>query len=108
MAQFDVHRNVGGSRRGVPYLLDVQSNRFAASRLRLAVPLLTSSPMASARYPFLARSYVIEGRQVVLEPLHMQAVPVVKLGEVVLSLAGDNEAVAIIAAIDEVISRSRG
>jgi toxin CcdB len=108
MAQFDVHRNIGGSRQSVPYLLDVQPNRFAASRRRIVIPLLVSNEMASARYAFAAQRYVIEGRQVVFEPLHMQATPVAKLGEVVMSLAEDNEAVRIIAAIDEVISRSRG
>jgi toxin CcdB len=108
MAQFDVHRNIGRGRDGVPYLLNVQSNRFAGSRLRIVVPLLTSDPMASTRYPSLAQTFVIEGRRLVLEPLHMQAVPADRLGPVVASLADDNEAVRIISAIDEVISRSRG
>lgn len=108
MAQFDVHRAPGRLRQDVPYVVVVQSGYYSATPNRLVIPLVRAEPLGSIRPPTHLPRFEIEGRDVILDPLRLQPVPRAVLGPVVASLADDNSAVAIITAIDEVISRSYG
>jgi toxin CcdB len=105
MAQFDVHRNRTAARSGIPYLVMVQSQRFDASARRVIAPLLLADKLQSTE-PSLTPKFVIEGQDVVLNPLQLASVPTDQLGEKVCSLADDSD--RIIAAIDLLISRAWG
>jgi toxin CcdB len=105
MAQFDVHRNRTATRSGIPYLVIVQSQRFAASARRVIVPLLLAKQVQSTE-PSLTPLFVLEGHDVILNPLQLASVPAEQLGEKVCSLADDSD--RIIAAIDLLISRAWG
>ncbi|MBY6263258.1 plasmid maintenance protein CcdB [Azospirillum sp. 412522] len=105
MAQFDVHRNRTAARSGIPYLVSVQSRRFDASARRVIVPLLLADKVQSTE-PSLTPLFVIEGHDVILNPLQLASVPADQLGEKVCSLADDSD--RIIAAIDLLISRAWG
>jgi toxin CcdB len=105
MSQFDVHRNVGRHRAGVPYVVVVQSRRFDLSRRRIVVPLVLQSELPS-RDARLHPVFEIEGRSVVLEPLQIVSVAAEHLGDRVGSLESDGDRVT--AAIDLVISRAWG
>ncbi|MGA1858688.1 CcdB family protein [Azospirillum sp. 11R-A] len=105
MAQFDVHRNRTATRSGVPYLVIVQSQRFDASARRVIAPLLLATKVQSTE-PSLTPLFVIEGHDVILNPLQLASVLADQLGEKVCSLADDSD--RIIAAIDLLISRAWG
>ncbi|AWU95514.1 CcdB family protein [Azospirillum ramasamyi] len=105
MAQFDVHRNPTAARSGIPYLVIVQSQRFDSSARRVIVPLLLADKVQSTE-PFLTPLFVIEGHDVILNPLQLASVRAEQLGEKVCSLADDSD--RIIAAIDLLISRAWG
>ena len=104
MAQFDVCRNAGQTRKGFPYLVVVQSSEFDGTTRRLVVPLTR----AVSAYPAFAPAFTIEGQKVVADALLMVAVPRNQLGPIVASLADDASATSIIGAIDRVISRAYG
>ncbi|WP_452006601.1 CcdB family protein [Azospirillum largimobile] len=105
MAQFDVHRNRTAARSGIPYLVIVESQRFDASARRVIAPLLLAGKVQSTE-PSLTPLFVIEGHDVILNPLQLASVPADQLGENVCSLAEDSD--RIIAAIDLLISRAWG
>lgn len=108
MPQFDVHRNPGRLKDAVPFVVVVQSRRFDGHARRLVAPLLAAHDTQAERFPDLAPRFVIEGRSVVMDPLQLQTVPRDLLGPVVASLAADEHAARIIAAIDAVLSTSAG
>lgn len=108
-AQFDVHRNTGKNRTIIPYVVIVQSRYFEKSHRRVVVPLVSAAELnkttqlpASAINPIFS----IEGVSVIFNPLEIVSVPVESLGEWVASLAEEND--AIIAAMDELLSRAWG
>jgi toxin CcdB len=105
MPQFDVHRNTGARRADVPFLVVVQSRRFDAYRRRVVIPLVTRSALPAIE-PNLNPVFTIEGREVVLHPLDINALRKEQLGEQVGSLATQGD--LIINAIDRVISRGFG
>lgn len=103
MPQFDVHRNLGAQRTVIPYVVVVQSRRFDAARRRVVVPLVLASA-APAADPRLNPTFDVEGRRVVLNPLHMVSMAVDRMGELVTSLKEDGD--RVIAAIDLLVSRA--
>lgn len=103
MAQFDVHRNLGASRREIPFVVVVQSRRLDAYRRRVVVPLVATSAVGAVE-PNLNPRFVVEDVEVVLHPLEIVSIPVERLGERVGSLVAEGD--RIIAAIDVVISRA--
>lgn len=103
MAQFDVWRNAGRSAAGTPYVVEVQSRRFADYRRRLVVPLQLASERGGPEAPF-SPLFAVEGRRVFLNPLLMQSVPAELLRERVASFADDDAAAKVMRAIDEVVS----
>ena len=104
MPQFDVHRNIGKHKDAIPFVLVVQSSRFDAYRRRVVVPLVRASAIGKIPYSALNPTFKIRGTAVVLHPLDIVSVPVDQLGEVVASLDDDSQ--AIVAALDELLSRA--
>ncbi len=109
MAQFDVHRNKGGLRDAIPYVVVVQSAQFDRYRRRVVVPMVRQAllppktPTAGTR---MNPVFVIDQVHVVLHPLDMVSVALDQLGEVVGSLAHEGQAIAD--ALDELLTRSWG
>jgi toxin CcdB len=103
MAQFDVHRSIGPLKAAIPFVVVVQSGRFDVSRRRVVVPLVLQSA-ATQIEPRLNPTFEIEGKTVILNPLHLVSVPVDRLGERIgsLKIEGDR----IVGAIDMLISRA--
>lgn len=107
MAQFDVHPSPGRNRLVIPYVVDVQSTRYAALASRLVAPLIVAPPDRAVD-PGLMPDFLVEGRRVFLNPFELQAVRWSLLGMPVASLANDQDASRLIAAIDAVITRAYG
>lgn len=108
-AQFDVHRNTGKNRTAIPYIVVVQSRYFEKSRRRIVVPLVSTDELNKmTRLPASAINpiFTIEGVSVIFNPLEIVSIPVESLGEWVATLADEND--AIIAAMDELLSRAWG
>ena len=103
MAQFDVHRNVGAQRSVMPYVMVVQSSRFDRALRRVVIPMVLETAV-EATEPRLNPAFEIEGKRVVLNPLHIVSIALERLGERVTSLKGDGD--RVIAAIDVVITRA--
>jgi toxin CcdB len=107
MAQFDVHTNRGRNRAAIPYLVNVQSRRYDRAGSRVVAPLLRL-PKLDGIEPALMPKFEIRGEQLVLSPLHLFTAPASGLGAVVASLAADEDASRIVAAIDALITQAYG
>jgi toxin CcdB len=105
MAQFDVHRNPGRNRDNIPFVVLVQSSLYNEYRRRVVVPLVNKSSIGKVTNPRLNPGFRIKGHSVVLHPLEIVSVANENLGEFVQSL--DEEGDAIIAALDEMLTRWR-
>ena len=105
MAQFDIHRNPGRHRDSIPFVVVVQSSLYNEYRRRVVVPLVNKSSIAKITNPRLNPGFRIKGQSVVLHPLEIVSVANENLGEFVHSL--DEEGDAIIAALDEMLTRWR-
>lgn len=106
MAQFDVHRNVGGHRGSVPLVVVAQSRLFDSYRRRVVIPLVRKDKLGQVPNARLNPTFKIKGIVVVLHPLEIVSVANEHLGDRVGSLA--DEADAIIAALDELFTRAFG
>ena len=109
MAQFDVHRNKGGLRESIPFVVLVQSAQFDRYRRRMVVPLVRRNALPIATPTVGSRMnpvFVVDGNDVVLHPLDMVSVALDQLGEHVGSLAADGQAIAD--ALDDLLTRSWG
>lgn len=103
MAQFDVHRNIGPQQAAIPYVVVVQSRRFDLARRRVVIPLVLESTVPALE-PTLNPKFDVEGKTVVLNPLHIVSIAVDRLGEHVGSLKTDAD--RVIGAIDLLITRA--
>lgn len=103
MPQFDVHSNTGAQKAVIPFVVVVQSRRFDAASRRVVIPLMLQSALSSHDTRFHP-VFEVEGKTVVLNPLHIASIPVQRLGERVGSLK--SEANRIIAALDLLITRA--
>ncbi|MGK7865810.1 CcdB family protein [Falsiroseomonas sp. E2-1-a20] len=108
MAQFDVHRAPGRASGATPFVVVLQSALFDHLRTRLVAPLVDSAAAAAAGYPRRTPRFRVAGQEVTLDVLQTAAIPRAALGPVVGSLADDNDATRIVAAVDEAISRAHG
>ena len=106
MAQFDVHRNSGKQRDTIPYVVIVQSGLFDGYRRRVVIPLVRKVEINQIPNPRLNPTFKVKNVAVVLHPLEIVSVANENLGEQVGSLAAEGD--AIIAALDELITRAVG
>jgi toxin CcdB len=106
MAQFDVHRNTGKTRRDIPFAVVVQSSLYESYRRRVVVPLVRASSAGAIANPRLNPTFTIKNISVVLHPLEIVSVSRERLGECVDSLAREGD--VIINALDELLSRAWG
>ncbi|MDR2207572.1 MAG: CcdB family protein [Azoarcus sp.] len=108
MAQFDVHRNKGGQKDSIPFVVVVQSARFDAYRRRVVVPLVLRqyAPGASISGSRMNPIFRIGGVEVVLNPLQIVSVATDQLGAVAGSLADQGQ--QITDAMDELMTRAWG
>lgn len=98
MAQFDVHRNGNpDTRRGIPYLLNVQSDLLDVLSTCVVVPLVLASEMGKPATQ-LNPQFEIEGVAVVASTAEIAGVLRTLLGDKVLSL--QHRRGEIIAALD--------
>jgi toxin CcdB len=108
MPQFDVYLNPGKrTARAYPFLIVLQSDRWAATGTRLAAPLVLRSamPLVEVAQSVLTPVFNINGREVFLNPFDVTPVPLDRLVKAVASLGGDSEAKRRIQnALDEVLS----
>ncbi len=104
MSQFDVHRNPGGTRESVPFVVVVQSRIFDGYRRRVVVPLVKKSLFGQVRHARFNPSFVVKGTNVVLHPLEIVSVPSDKLGKPIGSLRA--EGAKIIDALDALLTRA--
>jgi toxin CcdB len=104
MAQFDVHKNPGTTRDGIPFIVVVQSRVFDEYRRRVVVPRVKKSLFGKVQHARFNPSFVVRGTAVVLHPLEVVSVPSEKLGPRVASLAA--EGAKIIDALDALFTRA--
>ena len=108
MPQFDVYRNPGKrTGRAYPFLVVLQSDRWAVTGTRLVAPLVLRSamPMVEVAQSVLTPIFNINGRDVFLNPFDITPVPLDRLGDAVASMGNDGEAKRRIqTALDEVLS----
>jgi toxin CcdB len=107
MAQFDVHANTGQNRTTIPYVVVIQSMRFGNARTG-PVAALRVAPNGTVADPTLKPRFRLEGKNVMLDPLQIVAIPRPSLGRLVVSLADEVSSSAIINAIGLVITRAYG
>lgn len=102
MAQFDVYRNPNpGTRKTIPFLLDVQADLLDDLVTRVVVPLVVASePDRPAKH--LNPKFKVEGKTVVMSTAELAGIPRKALGEKVASLRNKRE--EIIAALDFLIT----
>ncbi len=106
MAQFDVHRNGGKQKDTIPFVVIVQSGLFDGYRRRVVIPLVRKVEINQIPNPRLNPTFKVKNVAVVLHPLEIVSVANEYLGERVGSLATEGD--AIIAALDELITRAFG
>jgi toxin CcdB len=109
MAQFDVHRNKGGLKDTIPFVVIMQSSLFDGYRRRMVVPLVRRTALPGGTSVAGSRmnpEFLIEDIAVVLHPLDMVSVAIDQLGAHVTSLAESGQAIAD--ALDELLTRSWG
>lgn len=104
MAQFDVHKNPGSTREGIPFVVVIQSRIFDGYRRRVVVPLVKKSLFGQVTHARFNPSFVIRRTHVVLHPLEIVSVPTSALGKPIGSLAA--EGARIIEAIDALLTRA--
>jgi toxin CcdB len=106
MSQFDVHRNGGKQKDTIPFVVVVQSGLFDGYRRRVVIPLVRKVEIDPIPNPRLNPTFKVKNVAVVLHPLEIVSVANENLGERVGSLALEGD--ALIAALDELITRAFG
>jgi toxin CcdB len=101
--QLSVHRNPGRNKTVLPFVVVVQSNRFRTSGRRVVVPLVVAGAFRAPDSD-VGPHFVIEGQEVVLDPLQITNVPRDALGPSVASLVGEEE--RVVGALDILLSRA--
>ena len=106
MGQFDVHRNIGRLKASIPFVVIAQSRLFDDYRRRVVIPLVRKVGLGHIPNARLNPTFKIKNISVVLHPLEIVSIPNEQLGEQVGSLAAEGD--AIVAALDELLSRAYG
>ncbi|MDE2118513.1 MAG: CcdB family protein, partial [Betaproteobacteria bacterium] len=86
MAQFDVYLNPNpGTRKSIPYLLDVQADLLDTLATRVVVPLILAEEMGLAA-KHLNPQFKIKGVAVVMSTAELAGIPNRSLGDKFASL----------------------
>jgi toxin CcdB len=101
--QLSVHKNPGRNKSAIPFVLVVQSNRFRDAIRRVVVPLVAAEEFRLADSD-VGPHFMIDDREVVLDPLQITNVPRDVLGPSVASLASEDT--RIVNALDALLSRA--
>jgi len=102
MSQFVVYANAdAGSKRQIPFWLNVQSDLIDATGSRVMVPLITLERAGKA-LAGLMPELPVAGKRMVMDTVQITNVPMQMLGKPVGDLSG--ERLAILGAIDMLIS----
>ena len=101
--QLSVHRNPGRNQAVIPFVVVVQSNQFRHSVRRVIVPLVDARAFGAPDSD-VGPHFLIEGRDVVLDPLQNTNVPRGVLGPSVASLTGDDD--RVVRTLDALLSRA--
>lgn len=104
MGQFNVYRNPGRTRDAIPFVLDVQSDRWEGRPDRVVVPLVLASEVGY-RDRALNPEFTVGGVAVIMNPLQIVTIPSRVLGPPVDRL--DRAALDIIGALDALIAQGR-
>ena len=103
MAQFDVHRNPNAaSSKGIPYLINVQSELLESMKTRVVVPLARPEIIGNMPVKDLNPWFEIDGEKLVMLTPELAGVSVKHLGQVVSNLIDRRE--DIVRALDILIS----
>lgn len=106
MAQFDVHRYTGKSRDLYPFVMIVQSSDFDAGPKKVVVPLVEKSKFGKIDNPTLNPALVIEGVELVFQPLEIAAMDKKSLGS--YSGSASSESTKLVDSLDELFSTAYG
>ncbi|HVV94066.1 MAG TPA: CcdB family protein [Hyphomicrobiales bacterium] len=94
--QYDVYRNVGSSGRRAPFLIDLQSDRIEALKLRVVAPLVQTDVLRGVSR--LHPTMTVEGILCTLSISELFAIEPRRLGEAVDNLERYRH--GIVAALD--------
>lgn len=98
MAQFDVYLNPNaGTRKAIPYLLDVQADLLDMLATRVVVPLVLEEEMGLAA-KYLNPLFKVKGVTVIMSTAELAGISNRSLGDKVVSLKNKRD--EIIAALD--------
>jgi len=109
VAQFEIHRNTGArSAASRPFLLDIQSNRFARQRFRIVAVLARRSalPPLDRIYAGPTPIFSVAGQDVFLNPFEITPVPVDRLGPAVGRLDDEEDQRRVQKATDDVLAHA--
>ncbi len=101
--QLSVHRNPGRNKGAIPFVLVVQSNRFRDSVRRVIVPLVAAEEFGLADSD-VGPHFMINDREVVLDPLQITNVPRDALGPPIALLVSEDA--RVVNALDALLSRA--
>jgi hypothetical protein len=92
-AQFSVHRSPSRSATR-PFVVVLQSDDFHRMPTRVVAPLVIPEAMVAVQgeHPRIAPVLVIRGRGYTLNPFDIATIGIHRLGELVASFAGDDDA----------------
>ena len=80
MARFDIYRNPGRNRAGIPYLIDVQSNVISGLATRIVIPLRTLAAFSALALPDdLFPIITVDGLDHFLDTPQLGAIPLSEL-----------------------------
>ncbi len=76
MAQLDVHRNAGGQRDNIPFVVPIQSSLYDGYGRRVVVPLVKTALLGKVANRRFNPEFRIKATSVTLHPLEIASVPV--------------------------------
>ncbi|AQS85888.1 MAG: CcdB family protein [Acetobacter aceti] len=103
MPQFAIYRNPGRN-RGIPFVVQIQSNRLERSVGRVVMPLVRRSGSALPDHPLTPHLHV-EEEDVFANPLDLATVPATRLGAA-FGILGKHDQGKIIRALGELVSKA--
>ena len=101
--QLDIHRNPGKNKTAIPFVVVVQSNQFRDAARTVVVPLVAAEAFGAPDSD-AGPHFMVDGREVVLDPLQITNVPRDSLGAPAGSLIGEED--RVVRSLDLLLSRA--